>query len=187
MGARHSDTPANHTDLLSGSGRTCVFAVQAWSNLWDLISEPPFHYSMTRRQWLYCPALRCPVSQDNNSSENFLKQYSFWTLCHQTFHPSCDMIIRQFWQPFYIILVLHHSYLTLKISVVTINKLVQQWIPNSIFKCQMWIIIGETRTTKDYFIIFWIQSRYNKFCFYSISIEQFLLSSKYNKQNFQFL
>ena len=33
MGARHGDTAANHTDLLSGCGQTCVFAVQAWSNL----------------------------------------------------------------------------------------------------------------------------------------------------------
>ena len=46
MGAWHGDTAANHTDLLSGCGRTCVFAVQAWSNMWDLISEPPSHYSM---------------------------------------------------------------------------------------------------------------------------------------------
>ena len=46
MGARHGDTAANHTDLLSGCGRTYVFGVQAWSNLWDLISEPPSHYSM---------------------------------------------------------------------------------------------------------------------------------------------
>ena len=47
MGARHGDTAANHTDLLSGCGRTCVFDVQAWSNLRDLILEPPSHYSMT--------------------------------------------------------------------------------------------------------------------------------------------
>ena len=33
MGAWHGYTAANHTDLLSGCGRTCVFAVQAWSNL----------------------------------------------------------------------------------------------------------------------------------------------------------
>ena len=46
MGARHGDTAANHTDLLSGCGQTCVFAVQSWSNLWDIISEPPSHYSM---------------------------------------------------------------------------------------------------------------------------------------------
>ena len=37
MEARHSDTAANHTDLQSGCGRTCVFAVQAWSNF------PLFH------------------------------------------------------------------------------------------------------------------------------------------------
>ena len=33
MGAWHGDTAANHTDLMSGCGRTCVFAVQMWSNL----------------------------------------------------------------------------------------------------------------------------------------------------------
>ena len=33
MGARHSNTAANHTDLQSRCGQTCVFAVQAWSNL----------------------------------------------------------------------------------------------------------------------------------------------------------
>ena len=33
--------------LLSGCSRPySVFAVQAWSNLWDLIWEPPSHYSM---------------------------------------------------------------------------------------------------------------------------------------------
>ena len=30
---QHGNTAANHTDLLSVCGRTCVFAVQAWSNL----------------------------------------------------------------------------------------------------------------------------------------------------------
>ena len=33
MGAWHGGTEANHTDLLSWCGQTCVFAVQAWSNL----------------------------------------------------------------------------------------------------------------------------------------------------------
>ena len=33
MGAQHGDTAANHMDLQSGCGRTCVFAVQVWSNL----------------------------------------------------------------------------------------------------------------------------------------------------------
>ena len=33
MGAQHSDTTANHTDLQSGCGRPCVFAVRVWSNL----------------------------------------------------------------------------------------------------------------------------------------------------------
>ena len=33
MGAGHGDMAANHTDLLSGCGRTCVFADQAWLNL----------------------------------------------------------------------------------------------------------------------------------------------------------
>ena len=33
MGARHGDTAANHTDLQSGCGQTCVFAVRVWSNL----------------------------------------------------------------------------------------------------------------------------------------------------------
>ena len=33
MGVRHGSTAANHMDLLSGCGRTCVFADQAWSNL----------------------------------------------------------------------------------------------------------------------------------------------------------
>ena len=41
MGVRHGNTAANHTDLLSVCGWTCVFAVQAWSNLWDLMAEPP--------------------------------------------------------------------------------------------------------------------------------------------------
>ena len=44
--ARHGDTAANHTDLQSGCGRTCVFAVQLWSNLWDLIWLRTSHYSM---------------------------------------------------------------------------------------------------------------------------------------------
>jgi len=59
MGVRHGYTAANHTDLQSGCGQTCVFAVQAWSNLWELISEPPSHYSMlvadenfNNRSWL---------------------------------------------------------------------------------------------------------------------------------------
>ena len=46
MGARHGDTAANHADLQSGCGRTCVFAVQLWSNLWDLIWLRTSHYSM---------------------------------------------------------------------------------------------------------------------------------------------
>ena len=33
IGARHGDTAANHTDLQSRCGRTCVFAVRVWSNL----------------------------------------------------------------------------------------------------------------------------------------------------------
>ena len=35
IGAQHGNTATNHMDmdLLSGCGRTCVFAVQAWSNL----------------------------------------------------------------------------------------------------------------------------------------------------------
>ena len=48
MGARHGDTAANHTDLQSGCGRTCVFAVRVWSNLWELIWLRTSHYSM---QW----------------------------------------------------------------------------------------------------------------------------------------
>ena len=50
IGARHGNMAANHTELQSGCGRTCVFAVQVWSNLWDLISEPPSRYSMTHLQ-----------------------------------------------------------------------------------------------------------------------------------------
>ena len=46
MGARHGDTAANHTDLQSGCGRTCVFAVRVWSNLWELIWLRTSHYSM---------------------------------------------------------------------------------------------------------------------------------------------
>ena len=48
MGARHGDTAANHTDLQSGCGQTCVFAVRVWSNLWDLIWLRTSHYSMIR-------------------------------------------------------------------------------------------------------------------------------------------
>ena len=33
MGAQHNDTAVNHTDWLSGCGKTFVFAVQAGSNL----------------------------------------------------------------------------------------------------------------------------------------------------------
>ena len=33
IGALHGDTAANHTDLQSGCGRLCVFAVLVWSNL----------------------------------------------------------------------------------------------------------------------------------------------------------
>ena len=44
--ARHGDTAANHTDLQSGCGQTYVFAVQLWSNLWDLIWLRTSHYSM---------------------------------------------------------------------------------------------------------------------------------------------
>ena len=46
IGAQHGDMAANHTDLQSGCGRTCVFAVQVWSNLWDLIWLRTSHYSM---------------------------------------------------------------------------------------------------------------------------------------------
>ena len=48
IGARHGDTAASHTDLQSWCGRTCVFAVQVWSNLWDLIWLRTSHYSMIR-------------------------------------------------------------------------------------------------------------------------------------------
>ena len=50
-----------HTDLLSGCGRTCVFAVQAWSNLWDLIWEPPSHYSMISPQ--FTPENKSQINQ----------------------------------------------------------------------------------------------------------------------------
>ena len=46
IGARHGNTAANHTDLQSGCGRTCVFAVQVWSNLWDIIWLRTSHYAM---------------------------------------------------------------------------------------------------------------------------------------------
>ena len=46
IGARHGDTAANHTDLQSGCGQTCVFAVRVWSNLWELIWLRTSHYSM---------------------------------------------------------------------------------------------------------------------------------------------
>ena len=46
IGARHSDTAANHMDLQSMCGRPCVFAVRLWSNLWDLIWLRTSHYSM---------------------------------------------------------------------------------------------------------------------------------------------
>ena len=48
IGARHGDTAANHTDLQSRCGRTCVFAVRVWSNLWDLIWLRTSHYSMIK-------------------------------------------------------------------------------------------------------------------------------------------
>ena len=51
MGARHGDTAANHTDLQSGCGRTCVFAVRVWSNLWELIWLRTSHYSMVLTGW----------------------------------------------------------------------------------------------------------------------------------------
>ena len=46
LGSRHGETTANHMDLQSGCGRTCVFAVRVWSNLWDLIWLRTSHYSM---------------------------------------------------------------------------------------------------------------------------------------------
>ena len=46
IGARHGNTSANHTDLQSGYGWPCVFAVRMWSNLWDLIGLRTSHYSM---------------------------------------------------------------------------------------------------------------------------------------------
>ena len=58
MGARHGNTAANHTDLQSGCGRTCVFAVRVWSNLWKLIWLRISHYSTiplqlcSRQCWL---------------------------------------------------------------------------------------------------------------------------------------
>ena len=51
MGSWHGDAAANHTDLQSGCGRTCVFAVQVWSNLWELIWLRTSHYSMTSRHF----------------------------------------------------------------------------------------------------------------------------------------
>ena len=49
---QHGDTAANHTDWLyifcPGVVDRSVFAVQAGSNLWDLIWEPPSHYSMAQ-------------------------------------------------------------------------------------------------------------------------------------------
>ena len=69
MGARHSDTAANHTNLQSRCGRTCVFAVQAWSNLWDLILEPPSHYSMCQSDlhYMHSPS-RCDVTWSRSTS-----------------------------------------------------------------------------------------------------------------------
>ena len=50
MGARHGDTAANHMDLQSWCGQTCVFAVRVWLNLWDLIWLRTSHYSMGQQQ-----------------------------------------------------------------------------------------------------------------------------------------
>ena len=72
IGARHGDTAANHTDLQSGCGRTCVFAVLVWSNLWDLIWLRTSHYSM-----LLCD---CTTSLINR-----LQHYSWqWAAWHVT-------------------------------------------------------------------------------------------------------
>ena len=46
IGARHSDTAANHMDLQSGCGHPWVFAVRVWLNLWDLIVLRTSLYSM---------------------------------------------------------------------------------------------------------------------------------------------
>ena len=63
IGARHGNTAANHTDLQSGCGRLCVFAVRVQSNLWDLIRLRTSHYSMgTLLSCCYCPRVPVPSS-----------------------------------------------------------------------------------------------------------------------------
>ena len=47
----HGDTAAKHTDLQSGCGPTCVFAVRVWSNLLDLIWLRTSHYSMITKHF----------------------------------------------------------------------------------------------------------------------------------------
>ena len=81
MGARHGDTAANHTDLQSGCGRTCVFAVQALSNLWDPISERPSHYSMrAARNYLSSSTLVCYDAQiKSNDTRTHLVRYLTFT------------------------------------------------------------------------------------------------------------
>ena len=102
IGARHGDTAANHTDLQSGCGRPCVFAVRLWSNLWDLTWLRTSHYSMvvvvsgdpgagrgpgTTDHW--CPSISwgvmghyCDLLELQSSSKTHL------TLCHVETTPS---------------------------------------------------------------------------------------------------
>ena len=101
MGAWHSDTAANHTDLLFGCGRTCVFAVQEWSNLWELISEPPSHYSMVGGLPGYlCPILiidwcttelyLCIISPDWSQRIMFTPPRIVPSLVHPSDHQQCS-------------------------------------------------------------------------------------------------
>ena len=99
MGARHGDTAANHTDLLSECGRTCVFSVQAWSNLWDLISEPPSHYSMG-------PRLMQKDCHDN-SGPQFRGLGPIFREMREAVTPSASGICLQFW---------HGEYLPFKLN-----------------------------------------------------------------------
>ena len=68
MARRHCDTWTYYICCRGVVDRS-VFAVQAWSNLWDLIWEPPSHYSMCQSDlhYMHSPS-RCDVTWSRSTS-----------------------------------------------------------------------------------------------------------------------
>ena len=142
---------------ICGCGQTCVFAVQAWSNLWDLISEPPSHYSMVM---VMCASvfitedknnivlLRkiCNLMQKNiNKYEHRCRLYyyvhavsSLWLPCHCESH-------------FLDILLLWFAIL----SFVTLNEVPQHFVGL--------LLLGRLCVSQEGMIVFCKTSFYNSF------------------------